>query len=587
MADLPKSSDGLGLGAGIPSNSNKPGKVGSKVGGGLSKTPLDPPSFGPAPLIEETNANWHQVTRLITSDVSAAWFDGPLLGASMNERMAELGLSKEKLGVNESYGEEKLPDGFCTNLSQLGEIQRLGLSPLAQLVLSDLERRGMTGIESAVLQVGDDSFIDVDAIAQSAEAKGLPFVDDSGPGLTWIGAWQSNLGSRFLKNFRVYKDESGVETGVWFINAVVCSRPALLDETGKLASDFDKFRREILLPDLFKRVLYLSETPLPSSLFNMGRAIAFGDLDEKFWPKPVLTINDFELAVSTIENPGGDPATNFHIFPQVISLGWAFKFENQEQLDVIQPFVVDALSVAMSILEDGFRNHYAPDEGGWYSMYAEDLHEPESPVIPSSSRWIPATQVGDLLTLTSKVARRAHESLDEEDLLWVAGDGIGGDVSSAINTLAYGILLPAGRFNQAKMILPLAVAMRHLNESTNALSNLGQVFLAEGDLVSAEKTFLEALDRADRFSEGEASLFLGDIYSNQGKSADATKFFERAANSGDPEFAAQAAARLAGLDGSTSPANTPAKSLESFCTGCGSPFGSAAQKFCGNCGSPR
>lgn len=580
MTDLPKKSSGLGGDGGLGGTSSS-GKLERR----------DPESFGAATFGEETNANWHQQSLAMTAGISESWFGERLIGDTVEKRIKRLGLPDEYLQLNADFLGEGIPSGFIESFGALGEIQQLTESPLAKRVLAYLSGRKVFGIEHGLVQISTNSFINMNDLDGSKGANAS--LEPGGSGShNWMGPWGTGFGSRFLQNFRVFKNEKGVETGVWFANAIFGTRPPLRDGDGKLSTS-EVFRREVMLPALAKRMIYLAETPFPSSMATLGRNLAFDGLDEKRWPVPLCSISDFELSVCTIENPPNDPETNFHVFPQVVNLGWGFTADSHEELDVVIPSVIDALTVLMSIIEDGFRNYPTLDSPvSWADFFGAIDETVDDPARSKVARWIPATQIGALIRRSNELYGRAHRESSDQDAQWVALNGAGASVAAAINTLVYSHLMPAGEYDQSRAYLSTAIELDHLNESTNALANLGQVYLAAGDVESAESTFLSALERTDKYSEGEASLFLGDIYAARNDTSNATTFYQRAVASGHPEFSHIAQARLNGE--SQSPAepvsggrSEDTRLITKFCVNCGEAFGTSEQKFCGNCGTPR
>ena len=586
MNNLPKNSGGLGgKSSGLPKN----GLAGGPTSAALEQK--DPDEFGPSVFAEETNANWQRAGLELSAAMAESWFGSDAFSGTVKERLENLGFAEEFQGLSESFLGESIAESFLSSLESFGDVQVLSESSLAQKILSYLNSRGVSGEEHGVTQISRSFFVNANDLDGSQTA--LPEWNLSGEtSHTWMGPWATGFGSRFLQNLRVFKSETGVETALWFANAVIGSRPPLLEEGGYLGPS-EVFRREILLPTLAKRLFYLAETPFPSSLMTFGRNLAYQDLEEDKWPRPFYSIGDFELTVCTIEDPSRGPVANFHIFPQVVNFGWAFDASESEDLELIIPSVVDAMSRLMSILEDGFRNHPAVDSPfSWSDFFGPlALGGDERPRF-ASCRWIPATQVGALVKVTNELNDRGHtdNTNSASDFRWIAENGAGISVSSAINSLVYGHLLPEGKYERSRELLEVAIGLDHLNESTNALSNLAQVYLAEGKVELAKETFLSALDRADNYSEGEASLLLGDLFSLQNDAIAAKSYFERASDSGHEPFASMAQSRLHGESLSTQPESTAEASPTSspqhrFCTNCGLRFTKLSQKFCESCGS--
>ena len=247
----------------------------------------------------------------------------------------------------------------------------------------------------------------------------------------------------------------------------------------------------------------------------------------------------------------------------------------------------------ISILEDGFRNYSTLESPfSWADFFGSFDDEVQGAARAKTARWVPATQIGALVRLSNELNSRGHQDSNDQDFAWVAENGAGASVASCINSLAYSYLLPTGRLVEAREYLAAAIAVDHFNESTNALANLGQVLLAAGEDELAETTFLAALDRPDKYSEGEASLFLGDLYAKQGDAKRAKKCYERASESGHEVFAPAAVSRLSGDSQlNESPGiglpSTESSTLARFCSNCGASFSGNEQRFCAGCGTPR
>jgi len=583
MNDLPKKSQSRGLGG------DQARSVGKNLGGGLTPRALnreDPENFGSADMYEESNANWQRTGLAMTADMAESWFGDTLFAGSIQEKLEDLGLASEFPGLSERFLQERFGAGVRSTLESFGELQELNESPTAQRVLEYLNLRGVSGESHGITQVAKGGFINANDLPGVPSAA----VVDSLAGQfshTWMGQWQTRFESRFLQNFRVFKNAAGNETITWFVDAVIGSRPPALTEGDKL-DRHEVFRREILMPTLAKRIFYLSETPFPSSMATFDRSLAFPDVEDTKRPTPFCTVSDFRLTLCTVEQASGAPVANFHIFPQVVTFGWSFSATEPNDLEHILPSVVDSLTCLMSILEDGFRNHRGFESQFSWSDFFGALTPDDTEQIPAATcRWIPATQMGALLSLSNELYDRGYREDNESDLTWVAQNGAGEAVSNAINTLVYSHLLPRGNNDEARQYLEVAINLEHVDQSTNAITNLAQVYLAEGNDDLAESLLLSALDRTDEFSEGEASFLLGELFAGRNKITKARHYYERALRSQQEPFASNARSRLADGDQSLEQDESlAATKSRRFCTNCGAKFSTGEEKFCGSCGAP-
>lgn len=545
--DLSKSSKGLGLGS-----------KGERVAYG------DPANFSQKHPEAEMAATWEKLRLDITGALASDWF----------------GLKDtDELHLNVQIGD-------------LGTPREFKACSLARRVLDFLDLRVPVGYRHGLVQITSNLFVnanDLDGESQSS------FIEGGDADQTWFAPWGTTFGSRVFVNMKSYVDENGVETVAFFLQGLIASRPAEVDEAGEL-TDYEKDLRRTRIHELAKRLLYLAETPFPSSMANLSRQIAYSDVEQQEWPTPFYTIADKELALCPFEDSFGGAQVNAHIFPQVVSLGWSFRRISEKNIDPVISTIIDSLVRIASILEDGFRNFF--EKGvpyGWHNIFGgpeDPAWDEYAPHVRSSiPRWVPLSHMGSLTATTAESYSQASKNRDEPGLTWVAQFGAGENVSDAINTLAYSSLIPSGRYEDAVGYLGTAISLDHHDQSTNALSNLGQVYVAIGDFETAEATFLKALARSDKFSEGEASLELGKLYLSQGNTAQATEYLLRAEASGRSPYVDEARKLLSGkirtgadLSGDNS-ANTGSPASSKFCTNCGVKLKTLGQKFCGECGS--
>jgi tetratricopeptide (TPR) repeat protein len=342
-------------------------------------------------------------------------------------------------------------------------------------------------------------------------------------------------------------------------------------------------------------LLYLGETPFPSGLMSLSRDIAMDSLPVEFRPQPLAWVEDFGLTATLIGDGSlGQVSVDFATYPAVLKLGYVLPAMPESQLSEALSVAIDALVNTASIVQDGFLNARsddspAPFDHVFLSEFA--FVTGETDVIDGLARWIPEPLLGALVLRTSEnYYSAATESMSDPErvavLRWIADNGSGASVASAINTLAYSFLIPNRDFEDAAFYLREAIDLQIIHESTNAMANYGAMLLATGEREDAEKTLLAALEQPDMFAEGEASFLLGRMYREDGDEAKAKIYFERASASQDQQFAALAKKEIQGSAAIHDVADT-SPPLARFCTNCGNQFSAENQKFCGECGERR
>ena len=566
IVDLPKKNSGLGIGG--PKSRHQS---------------ADPASFAPKAPDIELNCSWEKLHLVITGDLSSSWF-----GLQVSEGLAA---TRNALDPKSEDTNRELPDARSLHRSfeDLGAPVQFNESKLAQRVLDWLDGRLPVKYRHGLVQINSNLFINANELDGHEHES---FLEGGEADQTWFAPWATCFGSRVFINMKSFVNGDKKETVAFFVQGLIGTRAANFGEDGKL-SEADSQWRDDVLPELAKRLLYLAETPFPSSILDLSRKLAFGEVDESFWPEPFYKVSDFELTLCPTSHQNN--SANAHIFPQVVSFGWLMRDFDEPSAETIFSSVIDSMVRVCGLLEDGFRNFAELGVSfGWKNLFGGP-EMPEWDASPGSEkanipRWIPMSQIGDLNTHTETACARAHENSDESLLRWCAEFGAGSGVSSAINTLVYSYLIPADNYDEAVGYLEAAIKLDHYDQSTNALSNLAQVFLAMGKIDDAEVTFLEALERSDKYAEGEASLKLALLYQSSGRVELARKYLERASQSGDAEYSAEAKALLgesAQASSHSSTDNLARSRLASYCTECGTQFLTESQKFCPVCGQRR
>lgn len=560
-------------------------KIGGKAGGlgPQSGVPTDPLGGISSPLNRSTDApgvSWFSSGRAIAATLAASWFNqypsvtlGEYLGSKSQEDRAAMVVRDHLLKNSPNWLEDPVVPALFEGTKLLGDLVPISESPLGTKVLRFLSDRGITGTHVSVRALGG-------AIVQIEESPN--------GGLSWVGPWGTVFGSRAFNRIEIYRDAAGNEWCYVHTNLAVATR-----KPSQVSEAFCKysFAPRNILPQLF-----IAETPFPSSIMSMSRGLAYPDIPESDFPRPLVSIEDYSL-VTYIEG-GEDRAGNlqhkFISMPHVIRAGFAFSAQAESYFDAVIPTVVDAVTNLSTIAEDGFRNYRGPEfDLPFDYVYGSDYVQQQEGVLPGTqpvegatvaghARFVPEMFLGPLVGTTERalhdVQRSSDPVLTRSLLEWVVLEGAGGYVGSAINTLCYSFLMPEENWDLAEELLAIAIDLDQQFEATNALCNLGQVKHARGDSQSAIEILERALEKWDKFAEAEASFHLGVIYSERGESVKAKEYWERGAKA-EGEMYEEYANRCREKLGFSSPAGNR------FCSQCGSERVSGA-KFCAQCGSP-
>jgi tetratricopeptide (TPR) repeat protein len=557
-------------------------KIGSTQGPTGGYALQDPAEFSPRNQSDGTEAGhaWTNLVRRIAIPLAVSWFGDYPNMPFPQWLQHDLGRSSEDVqALVEEFSIEELGDhsvipSIATNPERLGDLVPIKDSPLAQTVLETLAEAGVHGIEVPCIGTGGGFLLDV-----------------ADP-VVWIGTWQTGFGSPCQVWFEIRRDDRGTEHCVIFTNLLISTRVSSKFVNGDGWSDIVD---PIIIGRWCQTLLYLGETPFPSSMVSFSRSMAMESLPTESRPHPLAWAEKFALTCAIRgAAPAGNDLLNFAAYPLVLKLGYQVPMLPEDQLSTALTFAFDALVSMATIVEDGFRNsrgqeHDAPFDDVflteyWYATDGSDQ-------VGGYARWVPEPLLGSLVDRTRMNYDLSYEEVGGADerraaLQWVADNGAGTKTASAINSLAYSYLIPNKEFDAATFYLQQAVALQELDESTNAMANLGAMLIAAGDTKAAEEILLSALEQPDKFAEGEASVLLGRIYRDRGDNEAATTYFERAFGSQHPDFAEVARHELIGSPerpvGATS-SPTTAK----FCSNCGTAFTDGASKFCAECGTKR
>lgn len=580
----PREALGLGTGGRVVkigqssgSSADIPGSASSGLGGGL-----DPFEGIENPLNRAPNASgvsWFSANRAVATALAASWFGGhgqATLGEyldSQAEHDRAAAAVKTHLARNHSHWlDEPVVPSVLAGSQSLGEFVLLSESALGAKVLQVLSERGLNGMSIPVMALGG-------SIGEIENVEGAA--------VSWVGPWATEFGSRAFNRCEIYRDEAGTEWCYVFTNLAVATRKP--DSMGEAFCRYSSIPRSVLAQ------LFIAETPLPSSIMSMGRGLAYPDVPEEFYPKPLVSIEDFAV-VTYVEGEADQRGQIHHEFvsmPFVVRAGFAFSADAEPYLEAIMTRVFDSVTNLSSIAEDGFRNFRGPEAETPYDFaFGSEYVLEETGLLPGTvpeegkttagwSRFVPEMFLGSLIAATDRAYLAAQHSSGNQEkralLEWMVSEGAGRSVSAAINTLCYVFLMPEKDWAVAETLLNIAINLDHQDEATNALCNLGQVKYAQGEIEAAEELLKKALDRRDQYAEAEACFHLGVIFEEKGDHSSATTYWERGARvvGTDPGgFAAQCSQKLHGQ----------VSHRPQFCTQCGQGLG-ADSKFCGKCGS--
>jgi len=468
--------------------------------------------------------------RAVARGLAVDWFsqyESTRLGdyierANQADRLA--GLAGDMISQNHaSWMDDLVCPEILAGAAELGEFVPISQSPLGKKVLAFMAGRGVSGMDIPAFAIG-----------------GRVGTLESNDAMTWMGPWATDFGTRVFVRLEIRKDKRGVEWCYVYTNLAVTTRMPL--GLGHGMSKYVAVGRNIL------QQLFVAETPFPSSMASMSRQIAYPDVPSEAWPMPLASVDDFNIATYVVGDTGtlGSISTDTNSYPKVLRAGFAVSAEAEQFFDVIIPNVVDACSRLATVTEDGFRNYRNPQAeasfdyfyGSEYVYFENDGFYPgitaaEGVRAGGYSRWVPETLLGDLVNVTNDAFGAAESSVNRREILeWIFSEGAGVNVAAGINSLAFGHLMPEGDLAAAATILDVAIDMDVLNESTNALCNLGQVKYAQGYVDEAKEKLELALERDDKYAEGEACFHLGEIYAKEGNIARAREYWERGTRAG-------------------------------------------------------
>jgi len=537
----------------------------------------DPPEFQPRGPLDgaEPGHAWTNLVRTISAALAVSWFEEyesqPFTqwiqdSLEFSEEGAKL-LREQFSGL--ALSDHQVAPTMLQSPDVYGESIPLKESALAQSILQVFADRNLRGEEVHYRSLGG-------------------WIVEEENAYLWMGAWGTSFGDRDHVWFEVRRDSAGVERAIFFSNLLVSTRVVRSIQISELIES-------IVIGLWCQTLLYVSETPFPSSFMSFSRDIAMESLPVGRRPQPLAWVENFALTASVVgDAPLKQVSVDFRTFPLVIKQGYVVPALSADDLPAAVSVAVDSLVNAASIVQDGFlnaRNDDSPATFDQVFLSEFDLQGGDIGVVNGYARWIPEPLIGSLVRRSNENYHLTTQA-DESDpelrgaLQWIADNGAGASVASAINTLAYSFLIPSGDYETAAFYLRQAIDLQITNESTNAMVNYGSMLLATGERDEGERMLLEALERPDRFAEGEANYLLGRFYREGGDPTRATTHFERAMASDDPQFSVLAREQM-----DRGPARVGSAGVEPpkarFCYNCGHRFTADDQRFCIECGSSR
>jgi tetratricopeptide (TPR) repeat protein len=568
------------------------------------------PKRDPSPSSEPESQNdlWVNAHLKVVEANATKWFED-LDPKTVSELFPkQLEAHKDVHGYSAYFGGQEagatIP-GMEINLDELGEPDVIENTEIGRAVIAELRSRGVNfrfadsipinHFQSIVLEVGDEL----------------------------LGQWGTELGTPFQHHFKVFKNEAGEETGLWFVQLLASPLPLSSANEYEIQEDgvrqtlsvpdeqlaqglfcFGEISTKIHLPILLKKIAYLAETPLPNSqLMSFSRDLAFKEIPKDARPIPTYSIlkDKAFLSFAHGDEEAGEPDSfKGQIVPEMVIFGWRFGKESLAHVSSFIPTIVDGCTLAVSTIEWGYNYHRKQDTRVDYDFSLSNPCKNYLDYVRGGSRlarpqWIPVTQLGDIITMCEKTLQNAQSQLySEGGLAWaelkkVVNDGVGWYIASAINKLEWLWYIPLlvndpEALPDSEYFLKQAISLNVQNESTQALIYLGLAKMMVGDYESAQKILRGALDRPDKFGTAEIHYYRSLIYAKQKNRSSQMLLRSYVKQLGG--FLAPAYIEEAlNISESNAPGFESARPQN--CGACGTQFESEAVNFCGSCGTGR
>jgi hypothetical protein len=561
--------------------------------------------------VESEESLWHKSTLALVEPNAAKWFEDldPVFVQDKFKRQIESQVpSRSRSVFFTGQLEASIVPEMEIDLADLGEVQDLESTEIGRAVLAELRSLGVTFHFVDKFPINHYQAVQLD-VKNKIE-----------------GQWGTALGTPFVQHFSVYKDKSEMETGVWSVNLLASPVPLTVanefefddgEDSGvlfvpdeQLADGmlcFGEISSKIHLPVLLKKLAFMSETPFPSTqLISFSRDLAFEQTPKSARPIPTFSIlqDSGAMSASVYGDRAGSGGSNEYkgqILPELVVFGWRFGKESISFLSEILPIVVDGCTYAVSTIEDGY-NYYRNEE--YPSDYDSVLANPCTFTLAyergnsrlGRAQWIPVTELGRMIATSEKSIQLADELEDSGDLESalkiyhsVYLDGVGSFIASAINSLTYLDSIPRlvddpSGLGEVEFMLDQAISLNVLNQSTNALTNLGLARMLVGEDELALEALEKAIARTDNDGNAEAKQYLSLLYGKLGNAELEEKYAADSIAAGGfqvKEYVLQALG-LGPDQGSLSQ-----KARASFCGKCGNAFQDEGTNFCTSCGTSR
>jgi hypothetical protein len=575
----------------------------AKIGGGGFSEPTK--------TAEVEKSPWQKFTLALVDGNADRWFEDYDLVSVGDRYGTELApiIDGVQMLSHAARADQKFAPSFETPEESQGELQNIPDSKFGQVILSYLKAKGVTMDYKTLWPISHEAQVELDVKHR---------LD---------GQWGTDRGTSFFQSLEIYKGADGKLCAYWFIDLMASPVPLesfnsfeIRGDDGEISTyGFSKDKAhwtvgqlstKLQIPVFLKQLAYLSETPFPSTqIMSFSRDMAFKEVPQEARPTPFFSIkkNGLVQGYSNVLSSGlkGNRIQyDGSLFPDALQFGWRFDEESIPHLAEIMPIIVDGCTYAMTTVEDGYENYRDLD---YPAPWDDVVGSPCAFMVNYETRgsrlaapqWIPNTHIGDITSRSRDIYAEALAFRDDsergeaiERLNTLVNDGAGPYLIHGINTMIYGFMLPNLKdqphgISEVEFFSGQNIEQGMVDQSTNAIANLGIAYFLVGDLDRSEETLLEALERRDKFAEAEASAILNLVYEAKGDQVQAEVFRKRAEAAGGYELPEWLGGNQSQGQSEPKLPSTGIQGLSLFCSSCGNKFTSEDQRFCPQCGSKR
>lgn len=577
----------------------------AKIGGGGSSEPTK--------KSDEEKSPWEKFTLALVDGNADRWFedfDQVTVSESYGAELSPISDGAQMLSYA-ARADQRIVPGFELSNESKGELQNIPDSKFGQVILSYLEAKGVSMEYKTLWPISHDAQVEL-GVKHRLE-----------------GQWGTENGTPFIQSLEIYKGEDGKLCAYWFVDLMASPVPLesfnsfeVREDDGEVSTygfsqesgnwTVGQLSTKLQIPVFIKQLAYLSETPFPSTqIMSFSRDMAFKEVPQEARPVPFFCLKKNGLVQGFSKSlSSGLKGTSIRydgsLFPDALQFGWRFDEAAIPHLAEIMPIAVDGCTFAMTTVEDGYENYRDLD---YPAPWDDVLGSPCAFMANYESRgsrlaapqWIPNTHIGDITSRTQEIYSEVLALKDEdkddqakalERLNYLANDGAGPYLIHGINSLIYSFMLPNLKdqpqaISEVEYFAGQNIEQRMMNQTTNAMANLGIAYFLVGDLDRSEETLLLALEQKDEFAEAEASFFLSLIYESKNDQVQADSFKKRAAAAGGYEPPTWLQGQQATSQAEPKGSSSADQGTSLFCASCGNRFASDDQKFCAQCGSKR